>query len=461
VKEASSALRGAALSLGGEQAQSRDANVLLFEIDREIVGASALRAAMEPDLTQLITLMLHKENARLSSARAATTGTLRGGAHSDHALCNRQRLQAHGNPHRPCRPQGIAACTALRLCTRGQRRPRPRGLGDVFALSRWCLALDARRAQRWQARGPSADLAPRLRRCRDHVGMQQSSSLTPPAGHGAEARRRFDSPITDWQPWLGPVGLVLALVVAVFAGLIIALPLSALDVHATGAKPSGGVLILDTALQDMIFVATAVVLAGTGARKVHSWQFGLRGTPWRRAAGFVALAFVAFIVFAAIWSTLIHSETDKVLEKLGSKEGSELLIASALLTCVIAPICEELLFRGFIFTSLRNWKGPWVGAVLTALIFGAVHATSAPAEDLLPLAGLGFVLCLLYRATGSIYPCIALHAINNCLAFGEIEEWGWQIAVLLVGSFACIWLLVLAAKRIGLIGPGGPPAQVA
>jgi membrane protease YdiL (CAAX protease family) len=203
------------------------------------------------------------------------------------------------------------------------------------------------------------------------------------------------------------------------------------------------------------------MLAGTGARKVYSWQFGLRGTPWRRATGLVVLAFVAFIVFAAIWSTLIHSETDKVLEKLGSKEGSALLIASAVLTCVIAPVCEELLFRGFIFTSLRNWKGPWVGAVLTALIFGAVHATSAPAEDLLPLAGLGFVLCLLYRATGSLYPCIALHALNNCLAFGEIEEWGWQIPLLLVGSLVCIWLLVLAAKRVGLIGPGGPTVDAA
>ncbi|MFZ2052005.1 MAG: type II CAAX endopeptidase family protein [Solirubrobacteraceae bacterium] len=292
--------------------------------------------------------------------------------------------------------------------------------------------------------------------------MPQSSSLISIAGGGATAPRRFDSPITDWQPWLGPVGLLLALVVAVFAGLIIALPLSALGVHgASSAKPPGGVLILDTALQDAIFVATAVMLAGTGARKVCSWQFGLRGTPWRRAAGLVALAFVAFIVLAAIWSTLIHSETDKVLEKLGAKEGVALLIGSAALTCVIAPICEELLFRGFIFTSLRNWKGPWVGAVLTALIFGGVHATSAPAEDLLPLAGLGFLLCLLYRATGSLYPCIALHALNNCLAFGEIEEWGWQIPLLLVGSLVCIWLMVLVAKRIGLIGPGGPPADAA
>jgi membrane protease YdiL (CAAX protease family) len=275
-------------------------------------------------------------------------------------------------------------------------------------------------------------------------------------------RRRFDSPITDWQPWLGPLALVLALVLAVFAGLIVDLPLAALGVHIRAEKPPAGVLIADTALQDAIFVATAVILAGWGARKVYSWQFGLRVTPLWRAAGLVVLAFIAFFVFTAIWSEVIQNEAkDRVLEKLGSKEGDGLLIASAALTCVIAPICEEMLFRGFIFTSLRNWKGPWPAAVLTALIFGAVHATSAPAVDLLPLAGLGFVLCLLYRATGSLYPCIALHALNNSIAFGSIEGWGWQILVLLPVSLGCIALIVLGARRIGLIGGAGPAAQVA
>jgi hypothetical protein len=61
VKEASSALRATALSLGSEQANARETNVLLFEIDREVVAAAALRRAMEPDLAQLITLMLHQE----------------------------------------------------------------------------------------------------------------------------------------------------------------------------------------------------------------------------------------------------------------------------------------------------------------------------------------------------------------------------------------------------------------
>jgi hypothetical protein len=61
VGEASSALRAAALSLGQEHTQERDLRVLLFEIEGEMVAAAALQRGVEPDLAQLVTLVLHKE----------------------------------------------------------------------------------------------------------------------------------------------------------------------------------------------------------------------------------------------------------------------------------------------------------------------------------------------------------------------------------------------------------------
>jgi membrane protease YdiL (CAAX protease family) len=281
-----------------------------------------------------------------------------------------------------------------------------------------------------------------------------SSAASPDTANGGK-RRRFDSPVTDWPWWLAPLGLVLALILSVFASLIVNIPLAVLGVHVSGSKPPGAVLVIETVIQDLVFVGTAVVLAGIGARKVASWQFGLRPTPLRRAAGLILLAMVAFLVFIAFWSQFVHSEKDQVLEKLGAKEGAALLVASAALTCVVAPICEELLFRGFIFTALRNLRGPWLATLLTGLLFGAVHSASAPAEDLLPLAALGSLLCLLYRATGSIYPCIVVHAVNNAVAFGEIEKWGWPTLVLLFASLGCIALVILAARRVGLIADTG------
>jgi membrane protease YdiL (CAAX protease family) len=118
---------------------------------------------------------------------------------------------------------------------------------------------------------------------------------------------------------------------------------------------------------------------------------------------------------------------------------------------VVAPICEELLFRGFIFSALRNWRGPWPAALITGVLFGAVHGLSAPAQDLLPLAFLGFVLCLIYQQTGSLYPCIVLHLLNNSIAFGADEHWGLRILELTAGSLATValvlYLVQLASAR--------------
>ena len=54
---------------------------------------------------------------------------------------------------------------------------------------------------------------------------------------------------------------------------------------------------------------------------------------------------------------------------------------------MVAPICEELLFRGYIFTALRNWRGTLPAALIIGLLFGGVHVGSAPVLDLVPLAG--------------------------------------------------------------------------
>lgn len=61
VTDAAVALRGAAQALGTEAAIARDLNVILFEIDGELAAASALRRAMDPEIAQLITLVLHQE----------------------------------------------------------------------------------------------------------------------------------------------------------------------------------------------------------------------------------------------------------------------------------------------------------------------------------------------------------------------------------------------------------------
>jgi membrane protease YdiL (CAAX protease family) len=263
------------------------------------------------------------------------------------------------------------------------------------------------------------------------------------------------SPDTGWPPWTAPAALLGGLVLAAVGALVVDLPALALGVTITSSHTPPGLSIADTIVQDIAFVLAAVFFAQLGGRAVSAWQFGLRRPPggWRAAGGLVLALIVAFIVISAIWSALTHPPEEELLKQLGSKEGTALLILSAGLTCVVAPICEEFLFRGFIFAALRNWRGTLPAAVITGLVFGGVHYGSAPPLDLVPLAALGFGLCLLYRYTGSLYPCIAAHSLNNSLAFSSLESWGWQSVVLIVAAFVGIAAVVLAFKRIGVIKP--------
>lgn len=256
--------------------------------------------------------------------------------------------------------------------------------------------------------------------------------------------------------------LLAALVLAAVGGLIVDIPALVLGVKISAEHTPPGLEFADTVVQDVVFVLTAIMFARFGGRTVRSWQFGFRPTPVRRAVGLAALTIVAFLLFSAIWVLALHvkEEDTKLLKALGTNETALLLAASALLTTVIAPICEETLFRGYIFAALSKWRGWLLGAVFTGILFGAVHLGSAPVEDLVPLGVLGFALCFLYRRTGSIYPCIAVHALNNSIAFGELEKWGWQIPLLMTGSLVLIALLALFARRIGLISDVPEPADV-
>ncbi|MHB8241576.1 MAG: CPBP family intramembrane glutamic endopeptidase [Solirubrobacteraceae bacterium] len=284
-----------------------------------------------------------------------------------------------------------------------------------------------------------------------------------PIGLGAhELLRETDptrSPTTGWRPWTAILALIGGLVAAAVGGLIVDLPASLLfGVKLSSSHIPAGLTIADTAVQDVAFVLAAVYCAQLGARAVGSWQFGLRrpGVGRGTAAGYVVGLLVLFILLSVIWSEVFNPEKEELLKQLGSNEGTVLLLASAALTCVVAPICEELLFRGYIFTALRNWKGTLPAALITAILFGGVHAGSAPALDLVPLAGLGFGLCMLYRYTGSLYPCIVAHSLNNSLAFSSLENWSWQTPVLMVGSLAAVAALAAMFKAIGLIAPRVP-----
>jgi uncharacterized protein len=222
--------------------------------------------------------------------------------------------------------------------------------------------------------------------------------------------------------------------------------------------PPSGVEIGATVIQDLALIVSALLFARLVTRP-RPWHFGLRRTRFWPAAGWVVVAWMGFFIFSAVWiAALGIHERDDLPKELGAGNSVVALAAVAVLVAVVAPIAEEFFFRGYFFTALRSWKGPWIAAAITGVVFGAIHVGSAPAGYLVPLAAFGFALCLLYWRTGSLYPCMALHALNNSLAFGVSQGWSWQVPLLMLGANLAIGAIVLPLGRGGPARPQLAPA---
>ena len=248
-----------------------------------------------------------------------------------------------------------------------------------------------------------------------------------------------------WKPWTAWVGLIAAFGAALIGALCVGI-VGALA-GADFADPTPAVNIGATVVQDLCLVAAAVLFASMAGRPLPA-QFGLRPTsPWK-ALGWMVATFVAFYVVTLVWVAIVGGDPDdeKLPDELGADRSTFALLAVAFLVSVVAPIAEEFFFRGFFYGALRNWRGVLPAAIITGLVFGAIHAGSADWEFLLPLGVFGFLLCLLRERTGSLYPCIVLHCANNSLAFGVSQDWGWEIPVLFVVALSLIGLAAVAVR---------------
>lgn len=81
---------------------------------------------------------------------------------------------------------------------------------------------------------------------------------------------------------------------------------------------------------------------------------------------------------------------------------------------VLAPIAEEIYFRGYLFRSYFQARGPLVAYGATSVLFALLHLNLTA---LLPILALSLIFCFAYQKTGSIVPSVIGHALNNTAAF--------------------------------------------
>ena len=275
--------------------------------------------------------------------------------------------------------------------------------------------------------------------------MIQGYRMAGPPPHG-EPPAAPPPPERAWPPWLGFLTRLAVIVVTSLLGAIV--------ISASGADPDKTPAWVDMTSTVILQVGLigGAVLAARMIMPVHAWQFGLRPTPWKSAALWTVVALVVFLTFAVLWATLIDKPEQTTAEDLGVDESQLALIGAGVLFVVTAPIAEELFFRGFFYGSLRSALPTAWAALLCGLVFGAIHAGSG-VSAVPALILLGVMLCLLREKTGSLYPCIAVHAINNAIAYAGLTDVSPGIAA---GLGASMLLACSLAPRIAWRRPPQP-----
>jgi membrane protease YdiL (CAAX protease family)/uncharacterized RDD family membrane protein YckC len=136
-----------------------------------------------------------------------------------------------------------------------------------------------------------------------------------------------------------------------------------------------------------------------------------------------AAAYVAYILFVAmVYAPFVQPEQQDITEELGVETSTLAAVLGGILIVVFAPVSEEMFFRGFVYGALRTRLGLWPAAAISAVIFALPHISSADLSIVPPLAIFGLLLAWLYEYTGSLGPPIALHMINNAIAFTVITS---------------------------------------
>lgn len=246
------------------------------------------------------------------------------------------------------------------------------------------------------------------------LGVGSTVWVFVPAFQGAEAARRdLGSHRLEFGGWLS--ALVLVGVVAVPASLLLGV----------GPDLTLGTFVVSALATDiplLVFLYLRLILPGA-----LTWsELGLKPVPLGYA--------VAFGLGAGVVGLVVIGVVGEVLSQFGLRanqleqfqfvleQGPVALAVFLVAAAVIAPFVEELFFRGFLFGVYGRRQPVWLAYIVSSVLFTILHLEPTrmnPSQ----MAGLSigiFLLALLlawvYRHTGSLYPGMIAHAVNNTAA---------------------------------------------
>lgn len=149
----------------------------------------------------------------------------------------------------------------------------------------------------------------------------------------------------------------------------------------------------------------------------------------------------------------------RMIEQFLKSDG---VLALGLFHIALVPsFAEEVFFRGYLFRAFEKSKGVMIGLMASSVLFGLFHLQL---QNILPLSVLGFLLAILTWRSGSIWPAVLAHFVNNGsavlagvyqpdLAFSEMDASSLpSVPLIVISTFLTTFLLYSMFKRMNIGG---------
>lgn len=181
------------------------------------------------------------------------------------------------------------------------------------------------------------------------------------------------------------------------------------------------------------FLLMAAVIPAVLFWRVNLMEFfGLRWDRWKHVFWIMPCFVFSMMALGALmylfgwhgWvETNFGSKQQQLVELAKTTPDMALLAAIAFSAIIIAPIAEEVIFRGYIYPVVKRYSERWFAALFTGLLFGIVHFNLMGLPLLIVM---GVALVVLYEVTGSLWVTIGCHAAFN----------GTSVGLMMIGRLA-------------------------
>lgn len=166
-----------------------------------------------------------------------------------------------------------------------------------------------------------------------------------------------------------------------------------------------------------IWIMVLVVRRASPKLGFHRFRKEKANWIWRGYLLIIAVGMATSVLQRLFAGHLATPNNQLELEKLAHGGPSRLVFVMTL-GVLVAPILEELIFRGVIMNYFFKSSGWWVNVILSGLLFGYFHVVGGTFSffALLQYAGMGVVLAVVYKKTKQIQYSITVHMLNNAVA---------------------------------------------